>query len=161
MLCAHRSGRGRSFLAGAVVGAVFAELFDPERGRRRRERAAGAVRHGEHRAARAGRATVLQVFGRARGARHRLFPPEPAPLDDAGLAHKVESVLFRDPSVPKGRISVNAELGTVYLRGELESAEQIDDVVHAAEGIVGVEVVSLLHTPGTPAPHPAGARLVS
>jgi osmotically-inducible protein OsmY len=82
------------------------------------------------------------------------------PLDDAGLAHKVESVLFRDTHVPKGEISINAERGTVFLRGQVESPELIDELTKSVRKIVGVsEVVNLLHLPGTPAPHPGAARL--
>ena len=101
------------------------------------------------------------AIGHAKGALHRLRPPPAGePLDDAGLAHKVESVLFRDPRVPKGEISINAEGGTVFLRGQLESAELIDDVGKAVRKIRDVEkVVNLLHLPGTEAPHPAGHPL--
>jgi hypothetical protein len=150
---------GRSFLIGASVGAALAHLFDPEHGRRRRrffrERSMGAVRHARRRVARAGRATALQILGHAKGALHNLRPPKVEPLDDVGLAHKVETVLFRDPRVPKGQISINAESGAVFLRGQLESAELIDYTVSAVRKIPGVrEVVNLLHLPGTEAPHP-------
>ncbi len=113
-----------------------------------------------HRLARQSRAAALQTLGRTRGARYRLLPPQPRePLDDAGLAHKVESVLFRDRHVPKGEISINAELGAVFLRGQVESAELIDDLVESVRKIHGVdEVVNLLHLPGTPAPHPSAGR---
>jgi osmotically-inducible protein OsmY len=108
---------------------------------------------------RATRATALQAVGRSKGKLYRLNPPAETLLDDAGLAHKVESVLFRNPNVPKGKISVNAESGTVYLRGQLENADLIDAVVESARAIPGVgEVVSLLHLPGTEAPHPPPAH---
>jgi osmotically-inducible protein OsmY len=91
-----------------------------------------------------------------KGVLHELRPAQPAePLDDVGLAHKVESVLFRDPHVPKAKISINAEHGAVFLRGQIESADLIDDLVESVRKIPGVrEVVSLLHPPGTEAPHP-------
>lgn len=118
------------------------------------------MRHAARHVRRSWRASALQVLGHAKGACHRLFPPSGEPLDDAGLAHKVESILFRDTRVPKGRISVNAERGAVYLRGELETVELIDDVASATERISGVrQVVNLLHLSGTEAPHPpADAR---
>jgi osmotically-inducible protein OsmY len=83
------------------------------------------------------------------------------PLDDATLAHKVESVLFRITRVPKGQISINAESGTVFLRGQLASEELIREIEESVREIPDVaEVVSLLHVPGTEAPHPrAGRRL--
>lgn len=151
--------RLRALLVAAAAGAAFAHLFDPERGRRRRrylrERTAGSLRHAWRRFARGGRATALQALGHTKGALHSLRPGPAASLDDVGLAHKVETVLFRDPHVPKGQISINAESGTVFVRGQLESAELIDYVANAARKIAGVgEVVNLLHQAGTEAPHP-------
>jgi osmotically-inducible protein OsmY len=104
---------------------------------------------------RRGRTAILQLAGRTHGAIHRLRPCSTAkPLDDVGLAHKVESILFRDSRVPKGNISVNAEGGAVFLRGQLEDAELIADLTESVRRIAGVrEVVNLLHQPGTPAPH--------
>jgi osmotically-inducible protein OsmY len=68
------------------------------------------------------------------------------PLDDATLAHKVESVLFRDPHVPKGRININAEHGVVVLRGEVEQPNELRDIERTVKDIDGVQGVrSLLH----------------
>lgn len=93
------------------------------------------------------------VRGRYHRVVHRLFAPEPHELDDVDLAHKVETVLFRDPSVPKGRISVNAERGVVFLRGEILEGDVIRDVEAAVRRIPGVHgVANLLHLPGSPAP---------
>jgi osmotically-inducible protein OsmY len=47
---------------------------------------------------------------------HRKERPREQP-DDAALARKVETELFRDADVPKGDINVNAEDGVVFLRG--------------------------------------------
>lgn len=82
--------------------------------------------------------------------------------DDAELAHKVESVVFRDQGLPKGKVSVNAEAGTVFLRGQVDSADlivRIDRAVRAVEGVAAVE--NLLHLPGTPAPHAKGGALLA
>src|SRR5690349_24454938 len=38
----------------------------------------------------------------------------PKQLDDVGLARKVETVIFRDDTVPKGKIDVNAADGVVW-----------------------------------------------
>ena len=77
----------------------------------------------------------------------------PKEMDDVTLARKVESELFRDADAPKGKVSVNAENGVIYLRGELESQEQIERLAEAARQVEGVQSVkNLLHTPGTPAP---------
>jgi osmotically-inducible protein OsmY len=86
-----------------------------------------------------------------RKATHR-SPEDPFPPNDVTLARKVESDLFRDPDVPKGRINVNAEGGIIVLRGELGRREQIEAVEAAVRRIPGVrEVENLLHLPGTPA----------
>ena len=148
----------RSFAAGAFVGAGLEYLFDPVRGRRRRhavrERTAAAVRQPARRARRATRAAALRSVGQARGTLHRLHPPPPRQLDDAELAHKVESALGRVALVPKGRLNINAENGTVFLRGQLDDERLIDEVAVAVWKVEEVEkVVNLLHLPGTPPPH--------
>jgi len=152
-----RQGKRRGpFLAAVASGAGLAYFFDPKSGRQRRDHGASVVRHSARRLARRVRVAGLRSFGRTKGVLHELRPQQPAePLDDVGLAHKVESVLFRDPHVPKGELSINAERGTVFLRGQVESAELIDDLVESVRKIQGVnEVVSLLHLPGTEPPHP-------
>jgi osmotically-inducible protein OsmY len=69
------------------------------------------------------------------------------------LARKVETEIFREPDVPKGQIDVNAADGVVSLRGEVESAEMIDQLVERTRNVQGVQgVENLLHVPGTPAP---------
>ena len=78
---------------------------------------------------------------------HLSEEPKPQP-DDVTLARKVETEIFRDADVPKGKINVNAENGKIVLRGEVESPELIDDLVTKARKVQGVqEVESLLHTP--------------
>lgn len=150
----RRRRRGGWLLTGIASGAGLAYLLDVDRGRQRRDHAAAVVRHSTRRLARRVRSRALRSLGRTKGVLYRLRPTRPSePLDDAGLAHKVESVLFRDTHVPKGEISVNAERGAVFLRGQVESAELIDDLVESVRKIPGVaEVVNLLHLPGTPAP---------
>ncbi|HEU5263028.1 MAG TPA: BON domain-containing protein, partial [Gaiellaceae bacterium] len=58
----------------------------------------------------------------------------------------VESEVFRDPSIPKGRINVNAENGVVVLRGEVDSADLVDRLERAVRDVQGVRgVENLLH----------------
>jgi hypothetical protein len=150
----RRRRPARWLLAGITSGAALAHFFDAERGRQRRDHVAAVVKHATGRLARRVRVTGLRLRGRTKGVLHQVSPPPSKPLDDAGLAHKVESVLFRDTHVPKGRISINAENGTVFLRGQVESPELIDDLTKSVRKIAGVsDVVNLLHLPGTPAPH--------
>ena len=85
-------------------------------------------------------------------ATHRQGREKPQP-DDVTLARKVETEIFRDSDIPKGRINVNAENGKVVLRGEVEQPEMIKDLEKRTKKVQGVqEVENLLHVPGTPAP---------
>src|SRR4051794_14584856 len=78
-------------------------------------------------------------------------------FDDATIAHRVETVLFRDDDVPKGQINVNAENGRVYLRGTIDDAELISRLERMARDVRGVRgVVNLLHAPGSPVPSADG-----
>src|SRR3954466_16322979 len=77
----------------------------------------------------------------------------PKDIDDVGLARKVETVIFRDSSVPKGKIDVNAADGVVWLRGEARTPEMIKDLARQTAAIPEVkQVENLLHLPKTPAP---------
>jgi hypothetical protein len=152
-----RSGLGTGLLAAAAVsvGAALAFMFDPARGRARRayarDRAAAAVRHSARSVQRSGRLVASNVAGLRERLAHTGETAEP--LNDATLAHKVESVLFRDPAIEKGRINVNAEDGVVVLRGVAENQDQIRTLEMRTREIVGVEdVENLLHLPDTPAP---------
>ncbi|HSL65289.1 MAG TPA: BON domain-containing protein [Gaiellaceae bacterium] len=153
----RRVGASVAFLAGTVAGALGTYLFEPRHGRRRRrlirDRAAGALRRSERRSSRALRAASARAHGRWRGFVHRLRPGPARELDDAELVHKVESIVFRDPRRPKGRISLNAEHGCVVLRGEVDSAELLGDLERAVREVQGVrDVENLLHLPGQPVP---------
>jgi osmotically-inducible protein OsmY len=80
---------------------------------------------------------------------------QPKDLDDATLAHKVESEVLR--TAPEG-ITVNAEDGIVVLRGEVAAPERMSELARAVlrvPGVTGVE--NLLHLPGEPAPNKAPA----
>jgi osmotically-inducible protein OsmY len=140
----------------AALGAALVYFFDPQNGRRRRAQAReripaffrGKARHAE----RLGRTAQSQAYGVTQKVKHRKEEDKPQP-DDATLAHKVETEIFRDAEVPKGQINVNAENGVVVLRGEVEQSELIRDLEQKTRKVQGVrEVENLLHTPGTPAP---------
>jgi osmotically-inducible protein OsmY len=92
------------------------------------------------------------AYGKVQAFRHRHEEPKPQP-DDVTLAHKVESIIFRDANVPKGQISINAEDGVVWLRGEVPDQEMLDALVERTREVGGVRrVESLLHLPGQEAP---------
>jgi osmotically-inducible protein OsmY len=143
------------FLAAALGGAALAYFLDPQSGRRRRhgtrDRAYSLVKHSSRR----GRKLVNHLSSDARGfverAKHARGSRDE--LDDATLVDKVESIVFRNRDVPKGKININAENGIVFLRGEVDRPELVDTLearVRKVQGVRGVE--NLLHTPGTPAP---------
>lgn len=78
---------------------------------------------------------------------------EPKDLDDVALARKVETIIFRDDTVPKGHINVNAADGVVWLRGEAKTPDMIKALEHQTAEIPEVRrVENLLHLPKTPAP---------
>jgi osmotically-inducible protein OsmY len=151
----------RTFILGGATGAAVMYLFDPQLGRTRRTRLrdqlGGQVRTLERKAEQTTRFAQAEAHGAVERARHT-EPAEPEP-DDRTLAHRVESDLFADPSVPKGQINIDVVDSVVTLRGQVDSQDQIDRIeqaVRSMPGVAGVE--NLLHTPGTPAPNKARAR---
>jgi osmotically-inducible protein OsmY len=143
------------FGLGAATGAALLFFIDPIAGRRRRklaaDQAAGKARRSWRRGGRAGRDATAEAHGLAQRLRHR--HEEPKDFDDVTLARKVETEIFRDAHVPKGRINVNAREGVIELRGELDSADLIEELVEKTRRVQGVRgVENLLHVPGTPAP---------
>jgi osmotically-inducible protein OsmY len=146
----------RKLISIATLTAAAVYFFDPQNGRRRRaqlrDRVPALFRRARRRAERAERAVAGEASGLAAKATHLREEEKPQP-DDVTLAHKVESELFRDESVPKGQINVNAENGKIVLRGEVERPELIADLEERARAIHGVhDVENLLHLPGAPAP---------
>lgn len=142
----------RFFALVAAAAAALAYFFDPRSGKGRRKQTAdrigGFFRRTGKRAGRTGRAVAAETRGVAKKATHMREQEKPQP-NDAALAEKVQSEVFRDAEVPKGKINVNAEDGVVYLRGELDSQELIDRLVTATRDVQGVRgVESLLHVPG-------------
>jgi osmotically-inducible protein OsmY len=140
----------------AALGAVLAYFFDPQSGKRRRhvtvDRIGGFVRRRRRDVGRAGRAVTSEAYGVAKKATHLREQEKPQP-NDATLTSKVESEIFRDADVPKGQISINAERGVVYLRGEVDSPDLITRLEQAARDVQGVrDVENLLHSPGSQAP---------
>ena len=137
----------------ALAGALAAALLDPARGRARRARLVDQGSATLRRAARrigpsagAARASVSNAVVAVVGRRG-----QGQALDDASLAAKLESQLFRDPGVPKGSININVEQGIAVLRGEVPDAETRDRLANEAASVKGVwSVHNLLHLPGEP-----------
>jgi hypothetical protein len=143
-----------ALLAAGGVGALAEYFFfDRQHGARRRhvlrDRARAGLRHRSRDAVR--RAKYFE--GVAEGVAHKAAHAVPGvgghkePPDDVTLAQKVESIAFRKAGVPKGQVSVNADNAVIYLRGHLQSDEQIEELVRATHAIEGVkDVKNLLHT---------------
>ena len=142
---------------GIVTGAILAFLFDPELGKRRRAQLVGRTGGVTRKARRRARALGRKLRSDARGWQERIAHSDGGSggLDDATLAQRVRSEVFRDRDVPKGQVSLNAENGVVVLRGQLDRPEEITDVeerVARVEGVSGVR--NLLHLAGTRAVRP-------
>ncbi len=143
------------FAFGGALGALLAYFFDPQSGARRRhvalDRMAAFFRSSGRRAAHAGRGVGAEIYGVSQKVQH--LQEEPKGFDDATLADKIRSEVFRDPDIPKGQINVNVQNGIAQLRGELPRPELIDDLVEQTRKVQGVqEVENLLHVSGTEAP---------
>ncbi len=140
-------------VAGCVGALAEYFLFDRQQGARRRhilrDRTRAVLRRRSRDAVR--RAKYLE--GVAEGVAYKTAHAVPGigghkePPDDVTLAQKVESIAFRKAGVPKGEVSVNADKAVIYLRGQLESDTQIEELVRATSAIEGVNGVKhLLHT---------------
>jgi len=139
-----------------AYGALLAYFFDPENGRRRRalagQRIPAVFRKASKKAGDVTDAATDQASAMKQKATHLGEEEKPQP-DDVTLARKVETEIFRDSDIPKGRINVNAENGKVVLRGEVEQPELIKDLEQRTKKVQGVqEVENLLHVPGAAAP---------
>jgi osmotically-inducible protein OsmY len=76
----------------------------------------------------------------------------PKDYDDATLARKVETVIFRTADAPKSTVNESAQNGVVALRGEVQTAEQMRSLVDQTRRVQGVQSVeNLPHLPGSPA----------
>src|SRR4051794_20425206 len=96
------------FALGTALGALLACFFDPQSGRRRRavfaDRAGALARSGGRQAAQAGAGVASEAYGVSQKAKHR--HEEPKDFDDATLANKVRTEIFRDADAPKGDVVV-------------------------------------------------------
>jgi osmotically-inducible protein OsmY len=122
----------RRFVFAGALGAALAYFFDPDNGRKRRKEAIKKAAKG------------LGPAGRkAQAVRAKAHP------DDPTLADRVKSEIFRDADVAKEQVNVSVEDGVVYLRGELEEPDLIEDLEAQARQVRGVRgVENLLHASG-------------
>lgn len=154
-----RQKRNRSsgrWILGVGVAAAAAYFFDPRMGRSRRARVKDQVGAMFRRGARDVARQAEYARGHVEGLQHAVTSARDGrpPANDATLAAKIESEVLSRWAFPKGSISVNAEEGVVYLRGQCETPDQINDLEQRVRKVSGVvDVVNYLHLPETPAPN--------
>jgi osmotically-inducible protein OsmY len=148
-----RRPRVGALLVACAVGALAEYFFDRQHGARRRHMVRDRARAALRRRSRDAVRRAKYVEGVAEGVAYKAAHAVPGvgghkeQPDDVTLAQKVESIAFRKAGAPKGQVSVNADNAVIYLRGHLESDEQIEELVRAAQAIEGVNgVKNLLHT---------------
>jgi osmotically-inducible protein OsmY len=147
----------RKLLTLAGLGAALTYFFNPDSGKRRRamarDRALAFFRQQGRQLGRTAGSVQADAQGLVQKAKHARSEEKLEDPNDATLARKVETEIFRDPEVSKGQIDVNAEDGVVILRGEVERPELIKDLEEKTRSVQGVKgVENLLHTPGSDAP---------
>lgn len=147
----------RSWVVAGTLGTSLALLFDGERGVRRREmlksRGRGLFQMATQRMNKQTQIASDRVYGDAKERSHMFQPDNPNP-DDNTLRDRIESEAFNHRTAPKGEYNLNVVDGIAVLRGQLDSEEDIQqliELVAAVPDVLGVE--SFLHTPGTPAPN--------
>jgi hypothetical protein len=142
-----------ALIVAGGVGALAEYFFDRQQGARRRHMVRDRTRAVLRRRSRDAVRRAKYLEGVAEGVAYQAARAVPGvgghkePPDDVTLAQKVESIAFRKAGVPKGQVSVNADNAVIYLRGQLESDAQIEELVRATRAIEGVNgVKNLLHT---------------
>jgi len=127
----------------AGLGAAATYFFDPQSGARRRaltrDRVLAFFRRRGRQLDRAAVGNVQAAKGLVQKAKHLSAKERLEDPNDATLARKVETEIFRDPDVPKGRIDVNAEDGVVILRGEVANPTLIKDLEERTRSVQGVK----------------------
>lgn len=138
----------------ATAGAAAAYLLDPDRGKGRRAKlrdmAIGRARGTARQAGRVGRRIGSDAYGMVQRVTHRT-PADPYP-DDATLAQKIRSeILGWGGEFSTATIIVNAENGSVVLRGEVDRPDQVDRLEREVRRVPGVvDVENLVHIKGSP-----------
>jgi osmotically-inducible protein OsmY len=122
-----------------AIGAAVTYFGDPRNGARRRALAKDQMRAHWRRLVRRSERARAQASGRLKHLRH--LREKPKEFDDATLADKVKSEVFRPHDLPKGDVNVNVADGVVELRGKLADPELIDELVSRVRRVHGVRDV--------------------
>ena len=133
----ERSTPALTLLAGAGIGAALMYFLDPERGKRRRhviaDQTAGFMRARKREAAKAMRDARNHAEGVVAEARGRLDDDRPT---NEQLVARVRAELGHHAEHVRG-IQIDADAGSVTLRGEVPAAE-LQRVVASVERVRGV-----------------------
>jgi osmotically-inducible protein OsmY len=147
-----------------AVGAAGKYFLDPDKGNRRRnmarDRLMSTARDVQREAEQRGRYAASTAQGMADKAQHELGAAASnvgAAVDDFTLRQRVESEVFSDPTIDRGKVAVSAENGVVTLRGEVSQQSEINSIEQRVRRVVGVQSVNNdLHAAGTSAPGGTG-----
>ena len=127
-----------------AIGWAAAYFGDPRNGARRRAVAKDKAHAYSRRLVRHGERGVRGAKGRVQRVKH--LRETRKEYDDATLADKVKSEVFRPANAPKGDVNVNVANGVVELRGQVDDPELIDELVRSVRKVQGVQDVrSYLH----------------
>jgi osmotically-inducible protein OsmY len=144
------------------LGAFGAYYFDPDRGRGRRAALAEQVASTRRRRQRQVEADARYQDGQRQGEAARaagagVFTPE----DDIDISQAAHAALT-GLELATSDVKVDVVDGVATIRGQVDTAADIDEVCRTVSGVPGVvEVSSYLHTPGTPAPNKAASLAAS
>ena len=129
-------------IGAAVAAAMY--LLDPDRGRSRRaklsDQAAALARKAEEKA----RAQAEYQKGVVQGLAHDLTEPfrsEPE-FDDETLRQKVKSEAIGRWDGPKKDVEVDVDNGVVTLKGKVDDAQDMKELIRLVKGVPGVSSIN-------------------
>jgi osmotically-inducible protein OsmY len=145
----------RGLVMWSAAGAAAMYFFDPEQGRTRRAKVRDTmvkiVKRGQRTAESTGQAVSAQASAVKEKAAHR--GEETPPENDETLRDKIQSEVLTRHNYPKGDINVNVENGVVYLRGQVNTEDQLSALDQEVRKVTGVvDVQNLIRVPAAPAP---------
>ena len=129
-------------IGAAAAAAMY--LLDPDRGRSRRaklsDQAAALARKAEEK----GRAQAEYQKGVVQGLAHDLtepFRPE-REFDDETLRQKVKSEAIGRWDGPKNDVEVDVDKGVVTLKGKVDDAQDMNELIRLVKGVPGVASIN-------------------